>query len=127
MLHYQRVVYVNIFYVLCTNYWWYCLFSWNNEQVINTNSLKSILNLIYSCCIGQPYRVGIYQANVFCAVSNTTNSALKAGELIADGWVVVGGMTCIMHAQELCLKHALGVAIRKKNNMIIDNFPVEKI
>ena len=68
----------------------------------------------------------MYQANIFCAVSNTTNSALKAWESIADGWVANGGTTCIMHAQELCLKHALGVAIRQKNNMIIDNFPAGK-
>ena len=63
---------------------------------------------------------------MFCAVSDTTNSALKAGSLIADGRVAKGGTTCVMHAQELCLKHALGVAIRKQNHVVVDEFPIGK-
>ena len=56
----------------------------------------------------------MYQADVFCAVSNTTNSALRTGELIADGQVTVGGKTC---NRCNCLE---------KNKVIVDSFPVRK-
>ena len=99
----------------------------NVGQIINKYSCNYVLKSLYSCSNCLPHRVGVYQADVFRAVSDTTNSALKAGQLIADGRVATGGTTCIMHAQELCLKHALGIAVRKKNNMIIDEFPSGKL
>jgi len=72
------------------------------------------------------YRFQIQKCDIFRAVNDTANSALKTGLLISDYRKPDGGTTCQMHAQELVLKHALGLAIRKRNKTVIDSFPAGK-
>ena len=69
------------------------------------------------------YRYGIEFSDVFRSVSDTTNSAVAAGSIISEGRSGRGGgTTCVMHTQELCLKHALGVCVRKRSGVVVDSF-----
>jgi hypothetical protein len=56
------------------------------------------------------YRYGIIPDDIFCEVNDTTNAALQTGLLVSSGRAPVEkGATCFMHAQELVVKHALGL------------------
>ncbi len=46
--------------------------------------------------------------------------------MIADNCRPEGGTTCQMHAQELVLKHALGLCNQRKGGSIVDLFPAGK-
>jgi hypothetical protein len=51
---------------------------------------------------------------MFRGVNDTTNAALRTGLLLSSGRSPTEkGTTCFMHAQELVLKHALGLSTRK--------------
>lgn len=57
---------------------------------------------------------GIKEEDIFRGVNDTTNSALRTGLLLSQGRAPEEkGPTCFMHAQELVVKHALGLAPRK--------------
>jgi hypothetical protein len=55
-------------------------------------------------------RYGITAQDVFRGVNDTTSAALRTGLLLSSGrGPAEKGTTCFMHAQELVLKHALGL------------------
>lgn len=66
-------------------------------------------------------RCGISKADIFKAVNDTTNVALKTGRLLTkdeeDG-------TCAMHLTDLVMEHATGMTKRKENKKIVDSFDV---
>lgn len=67
------------------------------------------------------YRYNICSDDVFRGINDTTNSALLAGLNISQGRCPnVRGTTCQMHAQELVVKHALGLHHRSKNKVAYD-------
>ena len=55
-------------------------------------------------------------------MSDTCSAALATSAIIAQGRRCVDGQTCVMHAQELVLKHAIGVAVRMKGKQVVDEF-----
>jgi hypothetical protein len=62
-------------------------------------------------------RYGITPLDIFRGINNTTNSALKTGLMLSSGRCPLEmGTTCFMHAQELVVKHALGLSIWKGKN-----------
>jgi hypothetical protein len=61
-------------------------------------------------------------------VNDTTNSALKTGLAISGGRAPQRkGVTCVMHAQELVVTHALGLRTRSRKGEVIDEFPTGKL
>jgi hypothetical protein len=70
------------------------------------------------------FRYGITSQDIFRGVNDTTNAALRTGLLISSGrGPTEKGKTCFMHAQELVLKHALGLSTRKgKGGLPNDEF-----
>jgi hypothetical protein len=67
-------------------------------------------------------RYGITPLDIFRGINDTTNSALKAGLMLSSGRCPSEkGTTCFMHAQELVVKHALGLSIRKGRNGSADD------
>lgn len=60
-------------------------------------------------------------------MNDTASSAVRTGEIISQGRKATGGgTTCVMHSQELCIKHGLGLTVRKKNRQVVDSFPEGK-
>jgi hypothetical protein len=95
----------------------------------------SMCCLYLNCCRSLPsisyltataYRFKILQDDVFRAVNDTASSAIKTGRHVADGRRAIGGTTCQMHAQELTLKHALGLDTRRAGGQVSDSFPAGK-
>ena len=61
------------------------------------------------------HRYGITGDDVFRSVSDTSPNAVKAGLLVSrNRSPEIKGTTCIMHAQELVLKPALGLVVWKR-------------
>ena len=68
------------------------------------------------------HRYDIHKADIFRGVNDTTNSALRAGQLLTDGRNVRGLNTCVMHTQELVITHALGLRTRTRMRVVVDEF-----
>ena len=64
--------------------------------------------------------VGITQSDLSSSVNDNTNSAVLAGKYIVGNQT---GGKCDMHRAELILKHATGLAIRRRGGRVIDQFP----
>lgn len=60
---------------------------------------------------------GIWKEDLYKAVNDTTNTALKVGRLLAGQ-----NGSCSMHEVQLALDHAVGKKTRKRNNKIVDSF-----
>jgi hypothetical protein len=59
-------------------------------------------------------RYGITPLDIFQTVNDITNSALKVGLMLSSGRrPTEKGITCFVHAQELVVKHTLGLSARK--------------
>ena len=59
----------------------------------------------------------------FRSILDTASAAKKTGEIVAEGrGTHGGGTTCAMHSQELCLKHAMGLVVRRRSFKIVDSF-----
>jgi hypothetical protein len=77
------------------------------------------LFLFIICC-----RFNITTNDVYRGISDTTNSALMVGRLIAGmREPTIKGNSCNMHAQELVVVHALGLKKRTLDKVVIDKFP----
>ena len=88
-----------------------------------TNDTVNSTYFIYFNLFVSVYRYGIEVSDIFRSVSDTTNSAVAAGSIISEGRSGRGGgTTCVMHTQELCLKHALGVCVQKQKGVLVDSF-----
>ena len=68
-------------------------------------------------CLEMMELCGFEKEDIFRASNDTTNSAVRTGELLSG----LKG-TCLMHELELALKHAIGWLTRKRNNRIVDSF-----
>ena len=69
------------------------------------------------------FRVGAINKDVFHSILDSASAAKKMGEIIAEGrGTHGGGTTCAMHSQELCLKHAMGLVVRRRGGKIVDSF-----
>ena len=64
--------------------------------------------------------VGFTQADLSSSVNDNTNSAVLAGKYILGNNT---GGKCDMHRAELILKHATGLAVRKKKGEVVDSNP----
>jgi len=61
---------------------------------------------------------GILKADLYKAVNDTTNTAVKIGrDLVGES----GG--CAMHEVSLAFEHGIGKRMRSKNKVVIDSFP----
>ena len=58
------------------------------------------------------------------SINDTANSAVRAGLIVSQERKPScgSGTTCVMHSQELVMKHALGIAIRRKGRVVVDEF-----
>lgn len=68
-------------------------------------------------------RYGIVGDDIFRAISDTTNSALKTGREISQMRNLDTKNTCYMHTQELVVTHALGIRTRTNRDGLKDTFP----
>jgi hypothetical protein len=68
-------------------------------------------------------RFKIRQENIFRGINDTANNAKKAGTMLAGGRKQHGGTSCGMHTVDLCIKHAIGMNVRKRNRVVTDSFP----
>lgn len=95
--------------------------------------IKRLVQRLYFCCCCKYYqapclthcisfRVGLEISDIFRSVSDTASAAKCTGNIITQGRGAVGGTTCAMHTQELCLRHAIGVSVRTRGKAIVDEF-----
>ena len=66
------------------------------------------------------HSVGFTQRDLCSSVNDNTNSAVLAGKYILGNNT---GGKCDMHRSELILKHATGIAVRKRRGEVIDDNP----
>jgi hypothetical protein len=87
-------------------------------QVLENKSSESVvqhLNKMLS-------RYDIKPEDIYRGINDTTNSALKAGQLLSSNRNLNTRNTCFMHSQELAVTHALGIRSRSRNKVITDSF-----
>ena len=58
------------------------------------------------------------------SINDTANSAVRAGLIVSQERKPScgSGTMCVMHSQELVMKHALGIAIQRKGHAVVDEF-----
>ena len=85
-----------------------CTTKGHTAQQVATHTLKIL------------HSVGFTRKDLCASVNDNTNSAVLAGKYILGNKT---GGKCDMHRAELILKHATGIAVRKRRGEVIDENP----
>jgi hypothetical protein len=71
--------------------------------------------------VALPLRFNISSNDIYRAISDNTLLAVSASRLIIDHRATVSQKVfCMMHTVDLAVKHALGISVRRKNKVVLD-------